>query len=270
MPESFKITTRERLPGVDLIQIEDSARVWGHLNAAFAFGSMRTWRGQLEYRRRVHALGPGETFLFDPGELFRGAPSPESVGSFQVLEVRPSLLEELCRSEGARAPVHFASAVLKAPRALSSALARLSRAVLAAEDALTLQSRLVQLLHTALTDVLEHNPHPTRRLPPLGPCERLRELLHSSEATSINLSEFARAEDVSQFQLLRTFKRRYGSPPHAYGLHVRVERARELLRRGLSVAEAAAATDFTDQSHFTRHFRRIWGMTPGAYAAACV
>lgn len=230
---------------------------------------MRTWRGQLEYRRRIHALGSGDTFLFDPGELFRGVPLAEQSGSFQVLEVRPELFEELCRAEGTRAPVHFAEAVLKAPLALSNALERLSRDLVAAEDALTLQSRLVELWHTSFTTVLEQSPRSRRSLPPLGPCERLRELLHSSEAASMNLSDFARGENASQFQLLRTFKRRYGSPPHAYGLHVRVERARELIRRGLSVAEAAAATDFTDQSHFTRHFRRIWGMTPGAYAAAC-
>jgi AraC-like DNA-binding protein len=40
------------------------------------------------------------------------------------------------------------------------------------------------------------------------------------------------------------------------------------LRRGYTVAEAAAANDFTDQSHFGRHFRRIWGLTPREYLKA--
>jgi AraC-like DNA-binding protein len=82
----------------------------------------------------------------------------------------------------------------------------------------------------------------------------------------VSLLGFAREAEVSQFQLLRDFKRRYGSTPHAYGLHVRVERARSLLRSGASVADAAAAADFVDQSHFTRYFRRVWTLTPGQYA----
>jgi AraC-like DNA-binding protein len=205
--------------------------------------------------------------LFDPGELFRGAPERGEAGSFDVLEIRPELFEELSRNEGLRGAVHFASVVLRAPRPLARALDGLTRALVDDEDLLTQQSRLVELVHAAISTVMERVPRRARSPAPLGPCERLREILHSSEAPHVSLSDFARSADVSQFQLLRTFKRRYGSPPHAYGVHVRIDRARELLRRGHSVAEVAAATDFTDQSHFTRHFRRIWGVTPGAYAA---
>ena len=40
------------------------------------------------------------------------------------------------------------------------------------------------------------------------------------------------------------------------------------LRRGLPIAEAATLAGFADQSHFTRHFKRIWRTTPGTYARA--
>jgi AraC-like DNA-binding protein len=46
---------------------------------------------------------------------------------------------------------------------------------------------------------------------------------------------------------------------------VRVERARALLQKGMSVANAAASVGFADQSHFTRHFKRIMRMTPVEY-----
>ena len=73
---------------------------------------------------------------------------------------------------------------------------------------------------------------------------------------------------VSQYRLLRAFKRAYGLPPHAYELNGRMQRARQMLRTGhtAAAAAAAAASDFTDQSHFSRHFRRMWRMTPGQYA----
>jgi hypothetical protein len=36
--------------------------------------------------------------------------------------------------------------------------------------------------------------------------------LHSSEGYRVNLCDFARDAEVSQYQLLRQFKRRYGAP----------------------------------------------------------
>jgi len=45
----------------------------------------------------------------------------------------------------------------------------------------------------------------------------------------------------------------------------RVAQARALLERGCRPAEAAALTGFADQAHLTRWFRRVVGVTPGAY-----
>nr|WP_247385558.1 MULTISPECIES: helix-turn-helix domain-containing protein [unclassified Bradyrhizobium] len=43
----------------------------------------------------------------------------------------------------------------------------------------------------------------------------------------------------------------------------RLNDARELLRRGESIAGVAAETGFADQSHLGRFFRRAFGITPG-------
>jgi AraC-like DNA-binding protein len=54
-------------------------------------------------------------------------------------------------------------------------------------------------------------------------------------------------------------------PPHAYQTHVRVRRARSLLRDGLPIGAVAARVGFYDQAQLTRHFKRIVGLTPGRY-----
>nr|WP_310206490.1 helix-turn-helix domain-containing protein [Paenarthrobacter nitroguajacolicus] len=46
-----------------------------------------------------------------------------------------------------------------------------------------------------------------------------------------------------------------------------MDRARRLLLDGRPAAEAAVEAGFHDQSHLTRHFRRVLGTTPGAFAA---
>ena len=82
---------------------------------------------------------------------------------------------------------------------------------------------------------------------------------------SVTLDDLSSASGISKFHLLRAFTRYWGMPPHSFQVHVRVERARGLLRRGLLPVEAAMVVGFADQSHLTRHFKRIWGITPGAY-----
>ena len=57
-------------------------------------------------------------------------------------------------------------------------------------------------------------------------------------------------------------------PPYAWLAQHRVARARLLLDRGHRPAEAAALAGFADQAHLTRWFRRVVGVTPGAYAAS--
>ena len=58
--------------------------------------------------------------------------------------------------------------------------------------------------------------------------------------------------------------------PYEYLTYLRVSRARELLRRGALVAQAAQAVGFYDESQLHRHFRRIVGVPPGVYARSFV
>jgi AraC-like DNA-binding protein len=53
--------------------------------------------------------------------------------------------------------------------------------------------------------------------------------------------------------------------PHRYLTYVRVKHAKILLSNGLPIREVAQATGFTDQSHLTRRFKGVVGVTPGQY-----
>ena len=61
------------------------------------------------------------------------------------------------------------------------------------------------------------------------------------------------------------FQRANGLPPHQYVIARRVERAKQLLQGDVSLTEVAARTGFSDQSHFSHHFKRLVGVTPGRF-----
>ena len=81
----------------------------------------------------------------------------------------------------------------------------------------------------------------------------------------ISLDELATHAELSRFHFVRAFKRHTGFTPHAFQIRLRLERARALLTSGVSPAETAVSVGFADQSHFTRHFKRLFRMTPGEF-----
>jgi AraC family transcriptional regulator len=80
----------------------------------------------------------------------------------------------------------------------------------------------------------------------------------------ISLDDLAAVVHLSPYHFARLFKASTGLPPHQYVITRRIERAKRLLRGGddLSLAQVAARVGFWDQGHFTRHFKRLVGVTP--------
>lgn len=98
--------------------------------------------------------------------------------------------------------------------------------------------------------------------------ERARARIDDDPAAPLSLDELAAIGGVSQFQLLRGFSKMTGLTPHAYLVQRRLQRARKMIADGTTLADAAQAAGFADQSHMTRLFVRTYGMSPGIYAAA--
>ncbi len=95
---------------------------------------------------------------------------------------------------------------------------------------------------------------------------RVHEYIEAHLNDTVELLELAAIAGLSIFHFARQFKQSAGVTPHYYLIRSRIERARELLAgTDLSLSEIAFATGFSDQSHLTRHFRQMIGMTPGQF-----
>lgn len=95
-----------------------------------------------------------------------------------------------------------------------------------------------------------------------------RDFIQAHASENVTLAQLTSLTGLSSFHLVRVFTAHVGLPPHAYLNQVRVNRARQLLANGRSIARVASETGFVDQSHLARHFKRLLGCPPGQYARA--
>lgn len=130
---------------------------------------------------------------------------------------------------------------------------------------LEVQSRFMAMLVALVQRHADTRPYqrPIGREP--RAVARVREYIHSHYADDISIDRLASIACLSPYYFMRVFTRHVGLPPHTYLIQTRVRQARAMLNAGQRPAAAAQATGFFDQSHFTRHFKRLAGMTPGKY-----
>ena len=137
---------------------------------------------------------------------------------------------------------------------------------------------LIDTLSSVLSvHILRHHSNLSPSQLPLARSEgtlaprRLQAVLDFVEANlerNIMLEDLALQAGLSAYHFARSFKAAVGRSPHAYLNERRVARARILLgRREPSLAEVALACGYCSQSHLTRAFKQVTGVTPGAFRA---
>src|SRR5260221_2361178 len=92
---------------------------------------------------------------------------------------------------------------------------------------------------------------------------RAVEYIQDQLDADLTVSGIAQAVGMSPNHFTRQFKESTGQSPHQYGVKARVRKAKELLTTGkFTISEAAFHVGFVDQSHLTRHFKRVFGLPP--------
>ncbi|MBA3699269.1 MAG: helix-turn-helix transcriptional regulator [Planctomycetes bacterium] len=90
-------------------------------------------------------------------------------------------------------------------------------------------------------------------------CDRLAD-------PDLALDDLARVSGLSINHLTRCFRDEFGQTPIQYVMHLRLERARDLLRQSaLSIKQIAHLAGFRDQGYFTRQFTRAVGHAPSVF-----
>jgi AraC-like DNA-binding protein len=216
------------------------------------------------YRGGIRSHVAGSLKLKEPGEVHRDL-RIHAPFTLQGAGFAPELVAAAADAMGMRGPPHFKASGF-APAERAARLAFAMHEALINEGAGELQR--ASLVAETLSEIVCVSPPASARAP--RAVRRARAFLRAALTDKVTLDEVAEHAGLDKFHLVRAFRSEVGLPPYEYLTHLRVARARELLRNGVLVAEAAQAVGFYDESQLHRHFRRIVGVTPGVYAKSFV
>ncbi|MBC6461559.1 AraC family transcriptional regulator [Actinomadura sp. HBU206391] len=253
------------LPDVGLLRARFVTHRFGrHAHEGYTVGLIESGVEEFHREGTLMRAGPGAVVIVNPETVHTGHAGVPEGWAYRAAYPPVAVLTEIAAEFGARPGTpYFRDAVIDDPQS-----ARLLRAAYRAAqhgDALAAASRL----RSALAGLLHRHGgvSPERRRDRCAPTavRAARDILHERLVDPPSLEELAREVGARPFTLLKAFRAATGLPPHAYLNHLRVRRARHLLDEGLRAAEVAARTGFADQAHLTRHFKRTFGVPPGAY-----
>jgi AraC family transcriptional regulator len=95
---------------------------------------------------------------------------------------------------------------------------------------------------------------------------RVLEKMELEAAEDLDLHTLARESGYSKSQFLRMFRASMGCSPHQWLIQLRIERAKQMLRRGsIPLIEIAAACGFSSHAHLSTSFRKAVGVSPNQY-----
>ena len=222
--------------------------------------------GELAYRRSRHATPRDSLFIVHPGEVHANNPDGHVGCSFRSIYISPDTLSRIASEvAGRRQSLPFFPDPMVFDKEILDLYLDLHLMLEAPGSRLAVESLLLELMVRLITryaeEALSTKPSGDER----QPISRVREYLTDSYAENVRLDQLAQIAGLSAFPLSRVFCREVGMPPHAFQTQVRIARAKTLIRQGHPISHVAALTGFADQSHFTRHFKRLMQLTPGQY-----
>ncbi|MGX8010631.1 AraC family transcriptional regulator [Mesorhizobium sp. ORM8.1] len=232
-----------------------------HRHDTYALGVTLSGVQRFHYRGAVRHSLPGQVIALHPDELHDGGAGTEDGLLYRILYLEPSLLLDCLGG----APLPFVADAVVSDSALRDTLLSVLGPLDEELDDLFVADFVAQLAQ----HLERHAGEPAK---PAGKtawraASLARDYLEENTERPVRSGELEAVTGLDRYALSRHFRATYSTSPHRFLLMRRLQRARRMIEAGEPLAEIAAGAGFSDQSHFNRHFKKAFGVTPGRWAA---
>lgn len=250
-------------PGLERIEARFAGEGYElHRHDTYAIGLTLRGVQSFWYRGERRYSLPGNVIVLHPDEMHDGGAGTEEGLRYRMLYLEPSLALHALGNRGSGLP--FVKDPVFADPAMATVLATALDNLDDELDDLLVDDVIARLM-TGLARRARQAGDP-RSKPAMRRVERARDFLEAHALRLVNSDELEAVSGLDRYTLSRQFRMLYGTSPHRYLMMRRLKRAREMIGSGEPLAEIAAATGFSDQSHLNRQFKKAFGLTPGRWA----
>lgn len=217
-------------------------------------------RGVFEKGGHEYSLAAGQGFLISPGELTTYRADQADPWDYYWFGFSGRLAQGIlhqCRLD-AQSPVFSCRSPGEAIEVLRLLIAA------ASAPAPGREMQLLAHMFSFLAQVQALDASPTQ--PPPDAARMAARYMQDNFAYPITVEDVARHVGLSRSQLFRVYKRAYGSSPGEALMEQRLELAASLLAQGgYTVAQTCYSSGFADPNHFSKMFKRRYGVPPRGY-----
>ncbi|WP_421901482.1 AraC family transcriptional regulator [Maridesulfovibrio sp.] len=260
----------EELPEAVLVKASKIAnRFPRHVHSSYIFSLIDQGERRVCINSQTKTYRAGEMCILPPGTSH----SCESIcedefgpHSYRALCVTPSYMKSIAEeiSGKACADPHFDPAVVYKDfdRSSFNELFSLSKTT---GTTLEKQAALNTFLYHALENFSSKRIIPEKTGPQHEALSRVKEYIDNNFRHKITLNKLAETSCLSPFHLQKLFVKKFGLSPQEHIISRRIHGAKARIQAGETLIEAALNSGFSDQSHFSRHFKRVIGISPGRF-----
>jgi AraC-like DNA-binding protein len=231
-----------------------------HVHNSFSLGIIQRGQRVININGEQHVVSDNECFVINPYQPHSCSIEGEDGHDYWVASVNPKLLMDIFKQITAKDGIpHFSKVKVTDSSIVNRFTTWLEKQ---SQYKTVIGGELVDLLSELViryADVkIPVQSKQTKRSVVALACK----YIEANLSQTVRLDEIANVTHISPFYLNRIFREEIGIPPYAYLLQIRIKRSLELLLQTGSITEAAYCLGFSDQSHFTRFFKKNIGITP--------
>jgi AraC-like DNA-binding protein len=256
----------KRVAGMSLLRADFAAYQFSpHTHDAFVIAVTEAGGAEISSRGITEKVGPATLFVSNPDEGQSARMEGGERWRYRAFYLTRPAIDAVGQGLGIEATPYFMRNMLRDADLIES-FGRLHRSLEGERDDLRTEELELDTFEKLF---VRHGGGRAERAPQSRAIAgRIIEVMHARHTENLGLEELANVAGLTKFELIGLFKRTIGLTPHAYLIHVRLNAACRLLKRGLPLAECAVEAGFCDQSALTKHFKRCYGITPAQFAAA--
>ena len=234
-----------------------------HFHEHYVIGFVEKGQRTLSCRNKDYSIECGNVVLFNPGDNHACVQSDDETFDYRGFNISKSIMLDLAEEvTGRRELPGFSKNVLYDDE-VTCYLRPLHEMVMLGTSDFGKEENLLLLIST----LIQKYGQPFESCVPECPqeIERASEFIQQHFSERIYLNQICRYSGLSKSTLLRAFTKSKGITPYRYLETIRINKAKQLLEKGILPIDAAIQTGFSDQSHFTNYFSSFIGLAPGVY-----